>query len=157
MYRLVCSNGLVVGETMAGISFRHTNITEDSVLSMLAGLVGEIPMYIDKVKAMKGVTLTHAERLEFASVALDLRFGKEFCPITNENLLFVRRNQDYKEDLWTVFNIVQENLIRGGLWGKNKKNRLMRTRKLSSMNATHKLNQDLWNMVIALFASRLGY
>ena len=53
-----------------------------------------------------------------------------------------------RADLWTTFNVVQENIIRGGLRGRkrgsNGRMRNMTTRPVKALDRNIKLNQALW-------------
>ena len=63
-------------------------------------------------------------------------------------MLTVRRAGDAGADLWTTFNRVQENTIRGGLsaWGRDAHNRRRRvtTREVNGIDQDVKLNRALW-------------
>jgi hypothetical protein len=48
-----------------------------------------------------------------ANAALKYRFGEDHQPVTVSQLLTSRRREDYSDDLWTVYQRVQENLMKG--------------------------------------------
>lgn len=50
-----------------------------------------------------------------AQAALTYRFDDEYQPVTEEQVLQSRRWEDKKDDLWTVYQRLQENLIKGGI------------------------------------------
>ena len=50
----------------------------------------------------------------FAKAALTYRFGEEHQPVTEAQILTPRRSEDRQDDLWSVFNRCQENLLKGG-------------------------------------------
>ena len=54
------------------------------------------------------------------------------------------RFSDRASDMWTTFSRVQENLIKGGLRGRNKSGRSMTTRAMTGINQNVKLNRALW-------------
>jgi Domain of unknown function (DUF932) len=72
------------------------------------------------------------------------RFGDADTPIQARQLLFPRRPEDNRPDLWTVFNRVQENVIHGGLsaMGRDANNRLRR----SGIDGEMRLNKALWTL-----------
>ncbi|MCD3025425.1 DUF932 domain-containing protein, partial [Salmonella enterica] len=80
--------------------------------------------------AMKSVTLNALEKRIFADAALALRYDEKDgpAPIAASQLLEARRFEDRKDDLWTTFNRVQENIIRGGLSARTKQGKSTRTR-----------------------------
>ncbi|MEA9980016.1 DUF932 domain-containing protein, partial [Pseudomonas sp. RTS4] len=71
-------------------------------------------------------------------------------PITPSQLLLPRRREDRSDDLWTTFNRVQENVIKGGLDGRNKKGRRTKTRAVNGIDQDVKLNRALWKLAHAM-------
>jgi len=51
---------------------------------------------------------------------------------------------DVSQNLWPTFNVVQENLVRGGLRGTNPNNKRVTTRAVKGIDTNVKLNQALW-------------
>ena len=71
--------------------------------------------------------------------------------VTPESLLQPRRYADQKDsDLFTVFNVIQENLIKGGIRGYrlNKYGYTTRTktREVKAIDQNVKLNRALWTL-----------
>lgn len=79
------------------------------------------------------------------------RFGAEYQPITEEQVLQPRRREDKKDDLWTVYQRLQENLIKGGLSGRNAKGKRARTRSVNGIDGDIKLNKALWVMTEKMY------
>ena len=87
-----------------------------------------------------------------AGAAHVLRFGdsegETTTPIKAEQLLFPRRHEDCADDLWTVWNVVQENAIKGGLRGVGHDDlgrpRRVKSRAVSGIDQDIKLNKALW-------------
>jgi hypothetical protein len=108
LYRLVCSNGLVVDDsTFARLSIRHTGNVLDDVRSGADQISHEIPRIMGEVDTMQTIELTPDERGIFAKAALSLKFD-ETVPIDPNRLLTAHRYGDDKTDLWTTFNAIQE-------------------------------------------------
>ena len=61
-----------------------------------------------------------------------------------------RRTADTGTDLWTVFNRVQENVIKGGLYGFTKdaigRPQRRRTREVKGIDQNDTLNRALWRL-----------
>ncbi|PLC59970.1 hypothetical protein B9P82_27665, partial [Citrobacter sp. L55] len=74
------------------------------------------------------------------------RFGEEHQPVTEAQVLSPRRWQDEQNDLWTVFNRLQENLQKGGLAGRTAQGKRSRTRAVKGIDGDLKLNRALWVM-----------
>lgn len=63
-----------------------------------------------------------------------------------DDILQVRRNEDKSDDLWTTYQRVQENMTKGGVWGKTAKGKFQRTRPVNGIDGDVKLNRALWEM-----------
>lgn len=61
-------------------------------------------------------------------------------------MLSIRREEDRPNDLWTTYQRVQENLTKGGLWGRTAKGKSQRTRPVTGIDGDIKLNRALWEM-----------
>ena len=59
----------------------------------------------------------------------------------------IRRAADQKNDIWTVFNVIQENLIKGGIWTRNKETgQTRRSIEVKSPVENNRLNIALWQL-----------
>lgn len=67
-------------------------------------------------------------------------------PVAPEQVLLPNRRQDNRNDLWTTYQRVQENLIKGGLIGRTAKGKLTRTRAVNGITGDVKLNNALWSL-----------
>jgi hypothetical protein len=96
--------------------------------------------------------LQREERDAFAEAAHVLRFGDAegnvTTPVKPDELLRARRFEDKRDDLWSVFNRVQENVIKGGCHGVGfdaaGRRRRVTTRPVNGIDADVKLNKALW-------------
>jgi hypothetical protein len=156
LYRLVCSNGLVVDDsTFARLSIRHTGNVLDDVRTGAEQIAHEIPRIVGEVDTMRTIELTPDERGIFAKTALSLKFD-DTIPIEPGKLLVPHRYTDNKTDLWTTFNAIQENLSKGGIsyFTEAHRNELgalvparrHRTREAKSILEDTKLNKALWRL-----------
>lgn len=150
LYRLVCSNGLVVQSSSFGdISVRHSGNVQGEVIEGSLRIIESMPLILDKMNEMKSIVLSRPEQIVYANAALELRYksddiGNSDAPIWGEQLLKEQRWEDSKPDLWTTFNKVQENLIKGGLRGRGKTGKRVTTRKISGVSEDIRLNKALW-------------
>ena len=150
IFRLVCSNGMVVAsQKIESLSVRHTGSDNllNEVIDVTAEIINEAPKAIEQINRFKDILLTPDEQIAFASGAKELLTSS--IDIKPERLLNVRRyndngNNDGSRDIWKTFNVVQENMIRGGVRGVNAKNRLMRTRAVKSVQGDININKALW-------------
>lgn len=153
LFRLVCLNGMVVSDReFANVSIPHKGNVTDLVIEGSYTVLDESRRALEAADAWAGVTLSRDEQRAMAESAHTLRFGdtdgETETPITPEQLLTVRRQADSGSDLWRVANIIQENVIRGGLsaWGRDANNRQRRTttREVKGIDADVKINKALW-------------
>jgi hypothetical protein len=150
MFRLVCANGLIVADrTFAGMATRHAGELE-AIMAKVEETLGHSGKVLSLVDDMQRVKLSDTQRTTFAAAALALRYvdedGKVVAPITAPDLLKARRPQDEGNDLWRTFNVVQENMMRGGLEGKSALGRVVHTRELHDVRKVVSFNAALWQL-----------
>lgn len=151
IFELICGNGLIVATNeFAGMVRRHTGSIADIMqeAEIVLSRTNEVTGCVDKM--LKRV-LSKPERMKFANDALALRYadpdtGKVVAPITADSLLVPRRTEDEGDNLWKTFNVVQENLLRGGLDGKSAHGRAVRTREVNDVRKVLTFNTSLWSL-----------
>lgn len=150
VYRKVCMNGLVAGENHDDIRVRHSGKGNliDNVIDGVFRVVEDFETIAHAKEGMKGVTLNPDERRIFATAALSLKYDPEHnpAPISADQLVIPKRLEDRKLDLWTVLNVAQENLIRGGIRGRNASNTRTTTREVKGIDQNIKLNRAIWTL-----------
>ena len=121
LYRVVCSNGLVIAsDQFADLSIRHIAYTFQELRDLTAGVITQLPKQIELINGMKRVILTKKQKIDFASAAFKIRRGiKADVPFmlpfdVAEEIIEPVRSEDHGDDLWTVYNILQEKMTRGG-------------------------------------------
>ena len=100
----------------------------------------------EKRDVMQSLVLSPPAQQAFATAALSYRFGEEHQPVTASQILTPRRYEDRQDDLWSVFNRCQENLLKGGLPGLTAKGKRSHTRAVKGIDGDVKLNRALWVM-----------
>jgi hypothetical protein len=152
VFRLVCSNGLVVADASYGaVSIRHTHKTVDEVIAASRNIAGDSERIGSHIDSFRQRTLTDAERDDFASRALTLRYESvEAAPVRPSFVLQPKRSEDRGASLWQTFNTVQENMLRGSLpdhfKAMSESRRAARVRGLTGLDAQLNLNRDLWEL-----------
>ena len=146
LFRFVCSNGAVVeSASIGGFGFKH--IGHDSLAIVVNRAVQHAlessETVMGTVNAWKSRELTYDARLSFAAEALALR-GENKAGLIPQQLLGIKRTQDERTDLWTTFNVVQENMLRGGLRGRLASGRQSTTRAIVGASADLEINRQLW-------------
>ncbi|MFM0228865.1 DUF932 domain-containing protein [Paraburkholderia sediminicola] len=154
MLRFVCQNGMVAGDNVADIRVPHKGNIVQNVINGAFDVLDGFNLIHEQKEGMRAVTLDRDEQHAFARSALTLRYDPTDAdapaPITENQLLNVRRFEDRRDDLWTVFNRVQENLTKGGLHGRSRTGRSMSTRPITGIDQNVKLNRALWMLADAM-------
>lgn len=146
VFRDACSNGLVWGDVVNDIRIRHKGDIVHDVIEGAFRVVDDFEQVREQMDGMKALTLNQGEQNAFANAALALRYDTEAAPapITESQLLRVKRAEDRPSDLWTTFNRVQENLVQGGLRGRTATGQIRTTRQITGIDQGIKLNRALW-------------
>lgn len=150
IFRLACTNGLVVKSSDFGsFKVQHAGDIVGRVIEGSYSVIEEVPQIIERVSELKSIELNENQQRAFATAALALRYdtdesGVIKSPVSAEQLLQTRRFDDRKNDLWTTYNRVQENLLKGGLRGRSENGRRIRTRTVNSVTEDIRLNKSLW-------------
>lgn len=145
-FRFVCANGMVCGDTLNDIRIPHKGDVADNVIEGAFRVLDDFEVIGEQIDAMKSITLSAGEQLAFGRAALALKYGPETerAPITELQVLTPKRPEDAKDDLWTLFNRAQENLVKGGLPGRSAHGQRIRTREVTGIDQNVKLNKALW-------------
>ena len=146
MFRFVCHNGLVCGDTAADIRVPHKGDVAGQVIEGAYEVLQGFGQVRQSRDAMRAITLDTGEAEILARSALALKYGDpdKPAPVTESQLLVPRRFDDRKPDLWSAFNRIQENMIKGGLSARTALGRRQRTREVQGIDQNLRLNRALW-------------
>jgi hypothetical protein len=153
MFRVRCLNSLVAQtSTIDTVKVRHSGDVMGKVIEGTYRVVQEADKLLAAPADWSAVTLRPEHRNAFAAAAHVLRFadaeGNVTTPIQPAALLEPRRREDDRRDLWTTFNVVQENVIKGGLTGRGTnaagQRRRTTTRAIKGIDQDVRLNKALW-------------
>ncbi len=153
MFRFVCSNGLVCGDTVADVRVPHKGDVSGHVIEGAYEVLRDFDRVKDSRDAMRAITLDEGEAEVFARSALALKYDptdNKPAPITESQILMPRRFDDRRPDLWSVFNRTQENLTKGGLHGRSANGRRQQTRPVQGIDSDVRLNRALWMLADGL-------
>jgi hypothetical protein len=152
MFRLVCSNGLVVGEGVCeGVKVPHKG---DIVSQVIEGAYRIVDGSIEaerRAEDMRQIALAPAEQDAFAEAAAQLRWDGEAVPVEARQIVAPRRREDIGADLWRTFNRAQENLVNGGISYTHRSEATGRrsrreTRSVNGIDGNVALNRALWTL-----------
>lgn len=109
-YRQVCSNGMIAHVDFATERFRHIQIDYNNLVNKINLFGNKVDKVLDKFNELKQHTLNNELLNNFAREAALLRFAQEEADSKVEDLLRVSRLEDEGNNLWAVYNRIQENL-----------------------------------------------
>ena len=157
IFRLVCSNGLVLKTEDYGTSrLVHKGYSFEAIQDLVNDFVATIDETLTRITAMKEVELTKAQQMEFAKAAALLRFTEKSYNEQNisdvvelDDLLSVDRKEDAGDGLWEVYNRVQESIVQGSFHyiGGNKKSR--KARPIKNFKQSIDVNKKLSELAFA--------
>lgn len=150
MLRFVCTNSMIAGERFEEVRVQHKGNIEHDIIEGVFTVAEDFPRLIDASEGMKAVRLSWDERRLLGEVSLVARYGEDDSPLRPEQIIEPRRREDVGDSLWTTFNIIQENVVRGGLQGRrsNAEGRIRRsqTRAINGIDQNVTLNRALWTL-----------
>ncbi|MDO6406464.1 DUF932 domain-containing protein [Pantoea phytobeneficialis] len=150
MFRFVCMNGMVCGKTFGEVRVPHKGDVVSRVIEGAYEVLGIFDGIRDSSEQMKNIALNPEEQRIFAETALNWKYDdrgeRKHIPLNPDDVLSIRREEDRPNDLWTTYQRVQENLTKGGLWGRTAKGKSQRTRPVTGIDGDIKLNRALWEM-----------
>ncbi|SDE09520.1 DUF932 domain-containing protein [Paraburkholderia lycopersici] len=146
MFRFVCQNGLVCGDTVADVRVPHKGNVAEQVIEGAYAVLHGFGQALASRDAMQAITLDDGETEVFARAALALKYDDPTrpAPVTEAQILAPKRSADARADLWSVMNRVQENLIKGGLASRAANGRRQQTRPVQGIDQNVRLNRALW-------------
>lgn len=150
MFRFVCANGMVCGPSFGEIRVPHKGDVVGQVIEGAYDVLGIFDRVTESRDEMKDIRLDLADQLNFAQTALEWKYDPKgegnHIPLSADDVLQVRRHADRPEDLWTTYQRVQENMIKGGLIGRSARGKRQRTRAVTGIDGDIRLNRALWAM-----------
>lgn len=161
LYRMVCTNGMVVGQDlMKPLRFRHVKRQvegqelQDYIIGRVQDLLSDFYTNVQgRVATMRDVILTAEQQTTFATEAAKLLSNNGVSNLVSDaQLLMVNRQADMSNDLWTVFNRIQENGMRGGLdrqVAQGRRRNHATTRPIRGMARAHAFNEDLFDLAVS--------
>ena len=143
IFRMVCSNGLIIGDENYGkVKVKHIGYSPDEVIAASQKLVASTNEIYQTRDNWNRQELDLPERRQFFADAAALRWESP-TEATFRGVGQARRVEDAGDDLWSIYNVAQENLTRAG-WVDPKTRR--KARKITSISRDVELNSQLWDL-----------
>jgi len=161
IFRLVCSNGLVVAdEQFSDFKIKHKGYTFSELRGVVNQAVADLPNKVEVLNQMKQRVLTQEEKNKLALDAMLVRAGIEpgsekakkfnYDDETIIDILDPKRDEDKGDDLWRVFNVVQEKITQGDFHAALTGAKVRKVRKIKSFEKDLKVNKELFKLATAL-------
>jgi hypothetical protein len=153
IYRFICSNGLVIADSVfESYKIKHLGDRENDVATAVATITAIKPKLMEKINKLESIELTQLEKESFARSAIPLRFNKHL-QVNHTDLLIPHREEDEDSSLYTVLNVIQENLLRGNISGFNKTTgRRFTSKEITSISKDVDVNQGLWDIAERIYS-----
>lgn len=162
-YRFICSNGIISGagyDTRVYHSVRALNGFED----MLKVTVEALPTMMAAIERMQQTRITLDAAHDMARQAVSARWelfdqsfveqkrkGTYATDATVRDVLKITRSEDDSTDAWTVFNRIQESVVRGNAFVKSitekaPEGAMRKARPIASIAEHVRINRELWDI-----------
>jgi len=161
IYRLVCSNGLVVAdEKFSDFKIKHKGYSFSELRDVVSQAVKDLPNKVEVLNKMKSKILNKEEKEKLALDAMLIRAGItpdsdkakkfEYDQETLEDILEPKREADKGDDLWRTFNVIQEKITQGDFHAALKGAKVRKVRKIKSFEKDLEVNKKLFKLATAL-------
>ena len=151
LYRLICSNGLVIADTQfEAVKIRHMGYSFEELQTQIREMVEKLPLTVESMNKMKETEFNQEQAVEFAKKAIETRFTKDEMKrieIDIEGLLKPVRKEDEGSDLWSIFNVVQEKIIEGD-FDYTIGSKFRKARKIKNFKQDQKINKELFEVAL---------
>ena len=160
-FRFVCENGLVIAipGLATSIKFLHVGVNQKEMIETIADHAEQLRSVAPHVAEMQLVNLEEDQKRDFAMKSLALRDPQKFLNpdktlntsaiesvVEIEDIYEPVRPQDEKDDLWTVFNVVQERTVNGEFETTDKKDNKRKARPITNAKRGLEFNKKLWSL-----------
>lgn len=151
LFRMICENGLVIStQEFENMKIRHYGYDFETLQNTIKEMVEKLPLTVESMNKFKSTKLSQKQAEEFATKALAVRFPEDELSnisVDVNGLLVPTRNEDKGDDLWSIFNVIQEKLVHGmfnySYAGKNRK-----ARKIKNFRQDMVLNEKLYDLAL---------
>ena len=117
LFRMICENGLVISTNeFEKVAIRHMGYDFEELQKQITEMVEQLPLTVESMNKMIDTQMNQKSILKFAKDMLAVRFPEdELRRITIDMDEFITpvRPEDKGDDLWSVFNVIQEKIIEG--------------------------------------------
>jgi hypothetical protein len=152
IFRMVCANGMIAADprTEEKLRVTHKGYSREMILEMIKTIVTHFGEKVEDIKTYKTIELKPQQAIDFAEQAIGVRWRYEYDRpqgLTPELVLATRRAEDHAKDLWTTYNVIEENLMKGGIQAVNDRGRVISTRPMKNVREQVRIEKSLWELM----------
>jgi hypothetical protein len=162
-FRFICSNGIVAGDGFQS-RIHHSVRAITGFEDMLRNTVDALPTLMERIEKLRQTKLLYSQAQAMARAGVQTRWnmlntealvkqpnGVYATEATVRDALKVQRNEDDYMDAFTVFNRIQEAVVRGNafvksLTEKNNEGIMRKARPVNSVSEGIRINSELWDI-----------
>jgi hypothetical protein len=163
LFRLVCSNGLVIAMPgmYTNVKFRHMGVDFNELKELMEKITSQYTEVGTRIGEMQNVKMDQEKAEAFVIKAMAYRepayfinkldgtvmVDKVLKAIKPAEILKPVRSEDAPENLWNVFNVVQERMVKGEFERKSlNTGRVSHPRQLTGATRNLMFNKVLWSV-----------
>lgn len=146
LYRLACSNGLLISFSAFSLKAKQRHLGRNHLDDQLNYALENVDEGLKYLPQMRERQLNEKEQLDFSYEAAFIRenghpgLAKQY---DLRALLKVRREEDLAPTLWSTYNRLQENILKGGVAG-----RIRELKPITQVDRSAKINKQLWETAL---------
>jgi len=168
LFRLVCTNGLVVAMPgmFTSVKLRHVGIDMKELKQLLEVVANQYNIIGSHIGDMQQVVLNKDQQEEFVIKALAAREPMVFIKddgtidmkkattlVKPTQIIEPVRGEDKRSDLWTTFNVIQERLVKGEFDRQTMNGRRTKPRGINNAARHVDFNIKLWEIAESYMAT----
>lgn len=164
IYRMICENGMVVPENeILSKKLLHKGYSKEQLKELIEVFIKTLPEQIGQINDMTKKELTLEEKQDLALKALLVRAGIDPASEKGEaaaqsktynnsdtllEIITPERKEDQRDDLWTVFNVIQEHIVNGGFKAALGGEKVRKVRPIKSFEKDFSVNEKLFDLAV---------
>lgn len=154
VYVKKCHNGLIVADkTFISISIRHVRIDKVNISRLMSKFVEDTTFVHQDINRMQMKLMNDDECATYLTNARKLRWDDDSVPlhILEKNC----RTGETTRNLWGLFNIVQENMLKGKVYRRipsflnSYEDTIRKVRPVDGIDQKVSLNRKLWDLTLS--------
>jgi len=145
-FRFVCANGMIVSDgQFEPISVRHKKLAPEIIEEGIKRYIDIVPEIVGKTEEMNYLIMNPVEQLQLSTNIIN-RIWEDDKPFHASTLIEYRRSEDKERTLFNTYNVIQENIMKGGITSNfnTKTGKKRKSREITNITKSVKINQILW-------------